>query len=79
MLFKEAVTKRILNLCNDYDYTINKLAEMSCVPPSTLRAMVANQVENPSSYVIFKICRTLKITIKDFFDSDLFDINNIDD
>ena len=79
MLFKEAITKRVLNLCNENNYTINKLAEMSYIPPSTLRAMLANQVENPSSYVIFKICKTFKITLKEFFDSDLFDINNIDD
>ena len=78
MLFKEAVSKRILDLCNKYNYSVNKLAEMSYVPPSTLRAMLANQVDNPSSYVLFRICKTFKMTLSEFFDSDLFDINNID-
>ena len=29
MLFKEAVSKRIYELCNTYNYTPNKLAELS--------------------------------------------------
>ena len=79
MLFKEAISKRILELCNKYNYTPNKLAEMSATPPSTLRATLANQVENPSSYVIYKICKTLKIEVKEFYNSDLFKFNNLDD
>ena len=79
MLFKEAVSTRIIELCNQYNYTPNKLAEMSSIPPSTLRALLNNQVDNPSSYIIYKICRTLKLDLKDFFNSDLFDIKNIED
>ena len=78
MLFKEAVSRRIYELCKKYNYTPNKLAELSAIPPSTLRAMLINQVDNPSSTIIFKICKTLKIDLKDFFDSELFDMNKID-
>ncbi len=78
MLFKESISTRILELCNTYNYTPNKLAEMSSIPPSTLRALINNQVDNPSSYIIYRICRTLKIDLKEFFDSDLFDFTNID-
>lgn len=78
MLFKEAISQRIIELCNEYNYTPNKLAEMSAIPPSTLRAMLANQVDNPSSYIIFKICRTLKITLVDFYNSELFDYKKIE-
>ena len=79
MLFKEAVSQRIYDLCDKYDYTPNKLAELSAIAPSTLRAMLANKVDNPSSYIIYKICKTLKIKLKDFYDSDLFNENNLDD
>lgn len=79
MLFKEAISQRILELCKQYNYTPNKLAEMSAIPPSTLRALLANKVDNPSSYLIFKICRLLKIDLKDFYNSELFNMNNIDD
>ena len=77
MLFKEAVAERILELCEEYNYTINALAEKSTVPPSTLRGLVNREVENPSSYVIFRICRALNITTKEFFDSPLFDEEKI--
>ena len=76
MLFKEAVSKRIFELCDEYNYTPNKLAELSTVPLSTL---LTNQVTNPSSYVIYKICKTLKIEMKDFFNSELFNYKKLDD
>jgi len=77
MQFKEAVSTRIFELCNEYNYSPNKLAEFSAIAPSTLRALLSNKVENPSSYIIYKICRTLKIELKDFYDSDLF--KNLED
>lgn len=79
MLFKEAISKRILELCDQYDYTPNKLAEMSAIAPSTLRALISNKVNNPSSYVIYKICKTFKISLVDFYNSPLFDENQIED
>lgn len=78
MLFKEAVSKRILELCNEYGYTVNRLAELSAIPPTTLRSLISNNVDNPSATVIFKICKTLNIDIKTFFDSDLFNIDKLD-
>ena len=79
LLFREAVSKRIYELCIQYNYTPNKLAELSLVAPSTLQGITSAKVTNPSSYVIYQICKTLKITIKDFFDSDLFLQENLDD
>jgi len=76
MLFKEAVSRRIYELCNEHNYTPNKLAEMSAIPPTTLRSMLANKVDNPSSYVIYKICKTFKISLVDFYNSDLFNFEN---
>lgn len=77
MQFKEAVSTRIFELCNEYNYSPNKLAEFSAIAPSTLRALLSNKVDNPSSYIIYKICKTLKIELKDFYDSDLF--KNLED
>jgi len=78
MLFKEVVSQRILELCDKYNYTPNKLAELSAIAPSTLRALLANKVENPSSTIIFKICKTLKIELKEFYNSKLFDMNKLE-
>lgn len=79
MLFKEAISKRIYELCDDNKITPNKLAELAAVAPSTLQDMLSLKVSNPSSYIIFQICITLKISLKDFFDSDLFNPENIKD
>ena len=78
MLFKEAISLRILELCNKYNYTPNKLAELSAIAPTTLRSLLANKVDNPSSTLIFKICKTLKIDIKDSFDSPLFNMEKLE-
>ena len=77
MLFKEAVSERIYELCDKFKMTPNRLAELCTAPPTTLRSMLANNVTNTSSYVIYKICKVFKIELKDFFDSDLF--KNIED
>ena len=41
--------------------------------------MVSEKVANPSSFVIYKICKILKIEIKDFYNSELFKLDNLDD
>lgn len=79
LTFRQAVSNRIYQLCDKYNYSPNKLAELSAVPTSTLQDMLLCKVSNPSSYVIFKLCRTLKITIDDFFNSEIFNFDNISD
>ncbi len=79
MFFKEALSKRIFELCDEYHYSPNRLAELSAIPPSTFRAMISNKVENPSATIIYKICKTLKIELKEFYDSDLFNFKKLDD
>ena len=73
MLFKKALSLRIEELCSERNITVNKLAETSTIPPSTLRDIVNCKVENPSSTVICQICKTLKISLKQFYDSELFE------
>ena len=79
MLFKQAVSSRILELCKEHHYTPNKLAELSTIPPTTLNSMLSNKVDNPSSTNIYKICKIFNITLKEFFDSELFNFDKIID
>lgn len=78
MLCKESVSNRIFDLLDEYNITPNNLANLSNIPPSTLRGVLNNQVENPSSYVIYKICKTLNLELKDFYNSSLFSEENLD-
>lgn len=79
MLFKEAVSKRIIELCNTHNITPNKLAELSTIPSTTFNSLINNKVTNPSSYLIYKICKTLNIEIYEFYKTPLFNKNNFED
>ena len=73
MLVKEAVEKRIIELCNQKGIAINALANISGVSPSTVYSILNEKSQNPGVCSIKKICDGLDISIRQFFDSDLFD------
>ena len=69
---KEAVAKRILQLCEEKNIAINALANLSGVTPSTVYSMLNEKSQNPGVVSIKKLCDGLGISILDFFDCDLF-------
>lgn len=73
MNVKEAVEKRILELCDDHQLAINALANIAGVSPSTIYSMLNEKSLNPGIVSIKKICDGLEISVRQFFDSDLFD------
>ena len=73
MLIKEAVEKRIVELCSKRGIAINALANISGVSPSTVYSILNEKSQNPGICSIKNICDGLDITIREFFDSDLFD------
>ena len=70
---KEAVAKRILELCEERHLAINALAAVSGVPPSTIYSMLNEKSKNPGVVSLKKLCDGLEISIRAFFDSELFD------
>lgn len=70
---KEAVANRIIELCEKHDIAINSLANISGVSPSTIYSMLNEKSQNPGVVSIKKICDGLNITLRQFFDSDIFD------
>ena len=68
----EAVKARILELCAQYNISINKLSSMSGVTQSTLNNIVSGRNNSTTVSTIKKLCDGLGITIQDFFNSDLF-------
>lgn len=73
MSTKEAVAKRILELCEERNIAINALASISGVSPSTVYSMLNEKSQNPGVVSIKKLCDGLEISIREFFNSDLFD------
>lgn len=73
MCIKEAVEKRIVELCEERGIAINALANISGVSPSTVYSILNEKSKNPGVCSIKKICDGLDISIREFFDSELFD------
>ena len=72
MDLQQAVKYRILNLCNERQITLNKLATLSGMPQSTLNSLIDGTSKNPTLLTILRICLGLNIELKDFFDDKIF-------
>ena len=70
---KEAVANRILELCDEQDIAVNSLANKAGVPPSTVYSMLNKKSQNPGIVSLQKICDGFDITLRKFFDCDIFD------
>ena len=73
MTTKEAVAKRILQLCDERNIAVNALANISGVSPSTVYSMLNEKSQNPGVVSLQKLCDGLEISLRQFFDSELFD------
>ena len=70
---KVAVAQRILELCNERNLAINALANLSGVAPSTVYSMLNTKSQNPGVVSLKKLCDGFEITLREFFDSPLFE------
>ena len=70
---KEAVAKRILELCEERNMAVNALAIVSGVSPSTIYSMLNEKSKNPGVVSLKKLCDGLDISIREIFNSELFE------
>ena len=70
---KEAVANRILQLCDERKIAVNALAGISGISPSTVYSMLNEKSQNPGIVSIKKLCDGLDISVREFFDNELFD------
>ena len=68
-----AVQNRILALCGERDITINKLASLSALPPSSVKNILYGKSQNPKLLTLKMICDGLDITLGEFFSTPEFD------
>ena len=73
---REAAVDRILRLCSENNLSINGLATVSAVPPSTLKNIIYGVSENPGIVTIKSLCDGFGMTLAEFFDTDEF--NNLE-
>lgn len=72
----KAIKNRILQLCGERNITINKLASLSALPPSSVKAILYGRSKNPKLLTIKMICDGLNITLAEFFNTEEF--NSLD-
>ena len=68
-----AIRDRILHLCSERNITINKLATLSALPPSSIKNILYGKSKDPKILTIKKICDGLEITLAEFFSTPEFD------
>ena len=68
-----AVRNRILALCGEREITINKLATISALSPSSIKNILYGKSQNPKLITIKMICDGLGITLGEFFGTPEFE------
>ena len=73
MTIAEAVVKRLFELCNERNLTVNKICNISGITQSTVSNIVNGTTTNAGIATIKKLCDGFEISVREFFNSDLFD------
>lgn len=73
MTICEATSKRIEQLCVEKSLTGYSLAFQAGMPSSTFKSIMNGKSRNPGISNIKKIADGLGMTIREFFDSEIFD------
>ena len=68
-----AVRDRILQLCEQRNISINRLAALSGLPPSSIKNILYGKSQNPELLTIKILCDGLGITLGEFFSTETFD------
>lgn len=73
MNISQAVSKRICDLCNQKNITVNKLSLMAGVTQSTVDSILKGKSKNPGVRTIKYLCDALNISIIEFFADEIFE------
>lgn len=73
MTIVEAVRNRILQLCEARNMSINRLATVCALPPSSIKNILYGKSQNPKLLTVKMICDGLDITLGEFFSTEEFD------
>lgn len=70
---KQAVAARIVELCKERGIVVNALANSAGISPSTIYSILNTKSLNPGIVTLKLICDGMEITLREFFDSPIFD------
>ena len=72
MLLPEAIKLRIIEILDTKELSAYKLSYQGGISPSNISDVLRGKVSEPTISTILHICEGANITLKDFFDSELF-------
>ncbi len=78
MLLNEAVSKRLGELLAEKGMTQYRLYMRSGVPKSTIGNVINCSYDSVKLRIIHELCQGLGISMREFFDSPLFDEENLE-
>lgn len=67
------IKNRIIRLCAERNISINKLATICALPPSSVKNILYGRSNDPKILTIKKICDGLGISLGEFFSTPEFD------
>jgi len=67
-----AIQHRLLQLCEVKNMTINKIANVSAIPPSSVKNILYGKSKNPKILTLKMLCDGFDMTLAEFFDTDVF-------
>ena len=70
---RQAISKRILDLCRERGLPPNKLSTISAVPQATIKSILNGESKNPGAVTIKKLCDGFEISLGEFFGTPEFD------
>ncbi len=68
-----AIRNRILELCGERNITLNKIANIAGLPPSSVKNILYGKSKNPKIITIKVLCDGFGITLGEFFSTPEFD------
>lgn len=74
----QAVSLRLKDLLGQFDMTQYQLSSRSGVPKSTIHNLIQCAYDSVKLRIIHELCQGFSITITEFFQSPLFDEQNLD-
>lgn len=74
-----AITARVVELLNERNWTVYRLAIESGIPYSTLSNIVLLKSKSCNVSTLINLCRGFHIELREFMNSPLFLLKNLDD
>ncbi len=68
MTYSDAIIKRLTELCNERNITINKLATLSGITQSTVENLMKGKTKNPKLKTLHKLAVGLNMTVSNLLD-----------